>query len=317
MADRALTLSPAAADSQTELLAWLADPPRRLPFDRLPAAWRQVEIKVAGPRPEGLPDGVVLLNRVRGALGQALLEGASSAARQRLPCTWTPPCALDLLFRQRPLAGLKAGAPPPYSLAADVGGRHLVVTLTLFGIAAEACAAEVADALVRGLRGGLAAGAEGAVAAVDVDHREFVRCEALARPAPEGEAVALRYLTPPAPRSGNGGGVDGVALLRGMFERVIGMARWLGLGVSDAEPWLADRLGRVQLDGARLLQGPAHFRHSETAPAGGYAIPVLSGALRIGGDWRRLWPLLLIGEAVHGGRATQGYGRFRIEPMAA
>ena len=71
----------------------------------------------------GCPLRNEIQNRVRGALGQALLEGASPAARQRHPCTWTPPCALDLLFRQRPLGGLKAGAPPPYSLAADLG-RH-------------------------------------------------------------------------------------------------------------------------------------------------------------------------------------------------
>lgn len=312
MLDRPLMLAERGAN-QTELEGWLAQPPRRLPFDRLPDTWRHLVIETVGRCPEELAPGVVLLNKVRGALGHALLDGASPEARQRLPCPWNPPCALDILFRQRPLPGIKAGAPPPYSLAADVAGRQLRISLRLFGVAAESCAAEIADALVRGLRRGLDLD-EARIIPIEVDHREIKQCDAVTRRPPAAERIALQFLTPPAPRSDGSPVGDPAALLRGVYDRVIGMARWLGVSTSDSDDWLESRLRSVRFGAAGLVAGGAHYRRTRNNRDGGYRIPILRGSLSIDGEWRPLWPLLVLGETVHGGRATQGYGRYRLTP---
>ncbi len=298
--------------TQVDLEAWLATPPQYKPVEALPPLWRHVVIRAVCARPPDCQPDVGLLNKVRGAMGEALLAGASPAARERLPCPWNPPCALDILFRQRAIRGVGAGAPPPYTLAVDFAGRQLRVSLSLFGVAAEACAAEVADALVRALRHGLDFEA-GRRVALDVTHREIDHVDGVARRMPFARRIALRFVTPAAPRSDGVDDRDPAGIMRGMFSRVVGMARWYGVSVTDDADWLQDRLRAVLLDDSALSAGAPHYRLSANTPEGGYYIPVRTGSLAIAGAWQPLWPLLILGEATHaGGRATQGYGRYRI-----
>ena len=74
-----------------------------------------------------------LLRRLRGGIGEVLLEGASAEAIAGQPCPWDPPCTFDILFREQGRAGVH-GIPKPYALAAERRGRDLVVAMTLFGL---------------------------------------------------------------------------------------------------------------------------------------------------------------------------------------
>jgi hypothetical protein len=300
--------------SGPDLDSWLAAPPVRLPLEAIPSRWRHTVIEVMCARPSrvyGCP--LALLNRVRGALGDALLAGASPEARARLPCPWVPPCTLDILFRQRPIKGEKAGAPPPYTLAIEAMGEEIEVRLTLIGLAAESCAGEAADGLVRGLRGGIVLNGESRLA-LEPLRREITFVPEVVRPAPNTERIELRFVTPVAPRSWDKVSAGPAAVIRGLFDRVAGLARWSGIAIAEDRTWLEARLGAVRIDGSGLSRGPVHQRRSVSSPAGSYDIPVLAGRLALSGEWRPLWPLLVLGQTAHaGGRATQGLGRYHLK----
>jgi hypothetical protein len=230
---------------------------------------------------------------------------------RRRPCDWDPPCALDFLFRQRILPGLTAGVPPPYVLSADQSGDCLEITLHLFG-AAEACVGEAAEGLVRALRSGLALDRHRLVRLEPIDRR-IASAADLARPPPAAASLAIRLVTPLVLRFGDRRACRPEAVMTSLFHRIVGLARWHGVEVSGGESWLSSSLRHVILDTARLVSARSQFRRTTNAGTGGIWIEPLMGEIRVAGDWRRLWPLLVLGEAVHvGGRTTLGYGRIRL-----
>lgn len=128
----------------------LAAPLDHATADDLLARWFQADIVVRlGP---GLtPDRITdprLPGRLRGALGDALLAGASAEARAEQPCPWDPPCALDVLWGETGTMRRGVEIPRPFVIRVDPdppdGAR---VTLSLFGFATD-WAEGVADALV-------------------------------------------------------------------------------------------------------------------------------------------------------------------------
>jgi len=288
----------------------LTAPPRRLRLEELPRLWRHCEIAVACAAPPVRANRLDLLNKIRGAFGHQLLAGASPATRRREPCDWDPPCALDVLFRRRPIPGLSAGAPSPFVLSVDEEPNRLVVRATLFGFA-ECCAAEAAEALVRGLRAGLLL--DGRTVALEPDRRAIRPVPHVARPDLSGRSAALVFDTPVVSRSEGKPVAGGAAILRGTLHRIAGLARWYGIEVAAPAEWLDRRLERLRLDDSGLAADGARFRRSQRAARHGYFIEPAAGMLKLSGEWQELWPLLAIGAVTHaGGRATDGYGRFRL-----
>jgi hypothetical protein len=149
-----------------------------------------------------------------------------------------------------------------------------------------------------------------------VAHREIKHHDGVSRPPPSADRLILRLLTPAAPRSAAQGDGASAAVLRGLFNRVAGLARWSGIAVTEGAEWFDAYLRGVFLDASGLSRKPPPFRRTGND---GYRISetgVLSGHLTIAGDWRPLWPLLALGETAHAsGRATQGYGRYRLEAV--
>ena len=109
----------------------------RVPLDGLAGRWRAARIRAVVPGHGPLAGEVVVMNRIRGAVGAVLMEGASAEAVAGQPCPWQPPCALDVLFREQGRIGGRHGLPKPWVLALDRRGSDLIVTLTLFGFAAD------------------------------------------------------------------------------------------------------------------------------------------------------------------------------------
>ncbi len=91
--------------------------------------------------------------RIRGALGNALKEGASEGAIERQKCDWDAPCALDIFFNCQGKITSRLEVPKPWALNCFVDNGDLMVNVCIFGIAGD-WAGEVADALVRGLKNG-------------------------------------------------------------------------------------------------------------------------------------------------------------------
>jgi hypothetical protein len=124
----------------SEVARRLATPSRRLTPEALVREWFGARIRVRLPGYAALAHDLDLLRRLRGGVGETLIESASAEAIVGRPCPWDPPCALDILFREQGRAGAH-GIPKPYVLAVERHGRDLDVALTLFGFATDWSAA--------------------------------------------------------------------------------------------------------------------------------------------------------------------------------
>jgi hypothetical protein len=283
--------------------------------------WFQTDITItlgpeAGP---ALADDPGVTDRIRGALGRALMEGASAASISAELCSWTPPCTHDVLWN--PKGSLRRGVeiPKPFRLAVGVTAeRAFCVTLSLFGLASE-WAEPAAEALVRAFRNGVALeqGCRRGWSVVD---------RAIATPPPfpgcpfghdsaEEVGVVLAFQTPFAFRGRDRSPLDPLALLTGLSRRAEGMARWHHGHLQVQGQDLADAAACLRADVAHLQPyhrlRPANRGRAEGIPLDGYRGPyALSGPAEM---MARVWPLLALGTAVGAGtRASLGFGGYRL-----
>lgn len=242
-----------------------------------------------------------------GALG----PGASPAAMDAQPCTWDPPCALDVFRREQLRGGRGDGLPKPYVIDCRSDGDDLIVTLRVFGMANDWFMA-ASEAMVVGIRTilpwqRLYAGRS----AVPRILSRQVQTVPLPHFPEVAKAVRLVFVSPT-----DTGGADPVAhphrLLSRLLRRVDGLSRWNGIGLEDGA-------GRAFANHVKTLT----YDTSEIR-CGGYLSPnargqrrkktTMTGALGIRGDIASIWPVLAMGERCHMGRAAvEGLGAFRVE----
>lgn len=284
----------------------LAAPADRPDLGALAARWFHQVIIVRTARPPDMPV-LTLLNRVRGAWGGRLMAGASASALAGRPCSFEPPCALDVFLREQlRLDGGRHGLPKPYVIGADLHRRHLDLRLTLFGFSCDWLPA-AREALVAALAHDvdLAGGRRG----LTVEGVDLATVEGLALP-PAPRFAALDFATP---FDATGADVFEApwTLVARLARRVDGLARWM-----DAEPdcdWpaLAQAWRGIAYGGAHLAQTDA--RRASRRQDRRFANPVVEGVVTLEGDLAALWPLLVIGQTCHVGRgATAGQGRYRL-----
>lgn len=294
----------------TGLSATLAAP-QPVDLATLAEAWydQDITLTLVGPGRRAPPDLAGHLRRsFLGAMGPA----ASGAARAGLPCTWDPPCALDVFCREQlRLAG--DGLPKPYVLALEPLGEDLLVTLRVFGMAND-WAMAAAEALAAGVSGILpwARVVPGLSTAPVVADRRISPGPPLP-PVPEGPVV-LRLMSPLDISGGNprGEAADPAArLVARMVRRVDAMARWQGMSLTEA----ATRDLTAAAHGLRTAaSGLQDGRHASPNRKGQVRNdPVMTGWLRIARIPAPLWPILHLATRTHIGRhATEGLGAFRI-----
>jgi hypothetical protein len=322
MHDPITTRSPPAVDGPagTALAARLLDPAARVPLAELPAHWVTATVEATVPGHGALAGDLVLMGRIRGALGRVLMDGASRAAIAGRPCDFDPPCALDVLFREQARTG-KHGVPKPWVLALDRHGLDLVVRITLFGFAID-WAGAVGQALATALRRGVdfrerAGGGHDRLflPPPEVSHLA-IREAGVAMPRPR-DTVLLDFLTP-LDAAGDDP-LDRPASVVGRLARRIGlMARWMDVVIDADWPALAAHWNALPCDPAGLARETldsrsGRQRDDRTGGRRRFARPLLSGTLAIGGDLVPVWPLLVLGETCHAGRGgTAGLGRYRL-----
>jgi hypothetical protein len=95
----------------------------------------RIAFRLAGLAPAARD--LALPGRIRGALGEEFLRGASPQAAQGAPCPWEPPCAFEALFRKQGRMTPGADFPSPWVLALAPCRDDLLVRMCLFGIACE------------------------------------------------------------------------------------------------------------------------------------------------------------------------------------
>lgn len=308
-----------AEDFADPITGRLAVPSAALGLDELPQRWFHADIVAVCAPPRGwtaadLVGDPALPGRLRGAWGRQLLRTASLPAQQGKPCPWSPPCAYDPLFRERPAQrGLET--PKPYVVAVDPGPAGAAIfRLTLFGFATEWLEA-AAEAWTLALRGGVGM-PDGLQAALEPLDRRIGVHESLPLPPPP-PAVVLRFVTPLCLRRGGVAHGDLKSLFSSLSSRVDGMARWLDSDLVADWRGLKDLAAGLHIDATHLT---ATRWRRWSGRQGDAPIPMegLIGPAVVAGDLAPFWPLLLAGETCHAGsHAAQGLGRYVLEPLAA
>jgi hypothetical protein len=289
----------------------LLQPAGRVGFWALLAHWRQASVMVQAPLPAHFDTGPGLGARLRGALGWALRDIAASASRPGRAS------AHAVLFGDHGDWRAGLSLPRPYVLAGATDGARLTITLTLFGFA-TAWLNEARQALLQALAGGIKLSNDTPVRArIYPDAIETTRLERIECPLePDSEALMV-FSTPLEVRRGDGLIVVGPGLLAGLGTRIGGLARWNDMALDDDFTALRTALAALKVD-TGAMQPCLWQRFSSSAP--GRPIPMhgLTGALRLDGDFSRLWPLLVMGSFCHiGSQSALGLGRYALAPWQA
>ncbi len=293
-----------------ELARRLASPSRRLTLAALKDEWFTAKIIIRIPGCAMLAHDVRLLRRIRGGIGNVLLESASPEAVAGNPCRWNPPCGLDVFFREQGRFG-PHGIPKPYVLAADRSGQDLVVTMTLFGFAAD-WSSVAAHAFVTTLqqridwRGQRTDVFIPRVALSDVTVRSHQGVKA-GLPSDRAE---LMFLTPMNAERDNPIERPGTLFAR-LARRIEGLALWHDAELDADWQHLGACWNSVEYD-VGFLQGDHAARRSGRVQRS-FVVPTVRGTLAMDGLTAELWSLLTIGTETHVGKgATEGFGRYII-----
>jgi hypothetical protein len=271
----------------------------------LRAAFQFTDITICSDAPGSLAYHPVLPGKLRGALSLRLRDSASDAVLAGQPCSWSPPCALDIVAGKP--ARTDGGRPVPHPmviLADDVAGR-LTLRIRLFGTAAD-WAGEVADAAVRGIRGGLTG-----LPDLSVIDRRFDSCPGLP-PLPATQMIAIRFITPLNIRRENQTHADPDAFLRGLVQRVDGMARHLDATLADTAR-LAAPDGAIE--GYWIEAEGQNWQRRSTPQRRAIPMEGVSGRLLLTGPGIAEYAdLIAIGSVIFaGGRTAFGQGRYVLE----
>lgn len=263
-----------------------------------------------------LADGRVL-SRVRGAVGDALKDGACEAVQREEACQCSTVCAADLFFAEKPKVrtGSFAGEiTKPFVLFAEPArALDLLVVLRVFGFAQER-ANEIRLAFGDALRNRVN------WSRFDTGHR-FVpkrpevaritlrRGQLVQRPMPL--SVGLSFLSPTAADRGNPFRKPHRILER-LIRRTILIARWYDCGLDLGSEALSGGWTGVNFATELNEDRGSIARFSNRTGRQWHHATVKCNAT-ISGNLTAFWPFLQIGEVTHVGRgATIGLGRYTL-----
>ena len=292
-----------AADLQHQLFT----PTDSIALESLPLRWRHVCITGRCRGEAVRVERHDLVGKLRGALGEALMATASREALAGEPCTWSPRCGLDILFRCQGKVTKALDLPKPYVIGLDVVGEDLLAHLTLFGMA-EAWRDSIADAWIHALRSPLGIGSSFDVIDRVVAARTGVACLAASK-------LQLAFKTPVQIRQGQERKELTLPLLvSSLGNRISGLARWQGLQVDADWPAL-----KAHAETLRVTKQNAETHHWQRYSRRQDRRVPLAGSREswvIQGDLAPLMPLISIGSTTHvGSRTTFGLGRFGFEVL--
>ena len=311
-----------AALNTQSLYSALTNPARELSAKELARqfSFKAIEVRLKGLG--ALASSPGLLNKIRGAMGQVMLDGASDAVRQQKPCDWSPCCASEVFFAPKPevkigFAQQEPQLVKPFVLSADRHGRQdLLIRMSVFGMAQE-WAPMASQALASALRdkvnwrlisnGHFFVPSRTEIASTHIKDKQIVVDDTIP------DECNLSFLTPvDTERTNIADHPD--RLLQKLITRSALMSRWYGARLYGDLNELFEQSQNLKL----AFEGPVFVDHiridsSRTDQHGFHDVSSLE--LHISGDLEPIWPLLRIGEAIHVGRgAVKGYGRYHLQP---
>lgn len=295
----------------------LTTPQRTVESDDLLSLWRCAELRFLCQRPSWLDHAWRLPNRLRGAIGQQLHASASPTARRGEPCSWAPPCAWDVFFRDRRLPGMRQPLAKPWVISADEGDApgKVAIRITLFGWATE-WIGEVAEAATQALAGNAPGGEPHRPLRLPVLDRSMAEPEAPPDPDawPDGAPALLVFETPVLFRQRDRAHDTLETLPLRLAERLESLAPWFGARLRVDAAALIALGGTLPRDESGLR--PWTGDRSSVRQPGRIPVQGRFGPLVIGPPPAILRPLLLLGQETHvGSNAALGQGRYSLRPL--
>lgn len=310
-----------AGAAEGEIAHRLNTPQDRVDLPGLAARWFTAQAVFRMKGMAAIAGDPGLAGRIRGAFGRRLMEGASREALDNRPCPWSPPCALEALWRKQGRIEPGFDHASPWVLAVDPrADGDLDVTLTMFGFATDWAPAAL-EAMTAALRNDVdwRAGSGLFLPRAAIAGRRMRESEGLTLP-PPASAFTLEFLSPLA-LSGADPRERPASLIVNLARRLEGLARW-----QDAT--LAGQLDMAEI--ASIAHGldyefrDAHKvewlrgsrRQDQSVPMRG-----LMAALEISGQAAShpdLAALLALGASCHiGADIAFGCGRFELTVFGA
>lgn len=268
---------------------------------------RTIQLRVTG---HNMPAPVDLGAHLRRSFLGALGPGASPEAQRRAPCSWDPPCALDVFCREQ-LRHRGAGLPKPYVLWAERHRGDLFVTMRIFGMANDWGAA-ASEALVIGLRTSLPWTRLGASGVQIVDRTE--NWHSPQRLPGDPGTLALEF-TSPMDVSASTKPDAPHAILARLLYRIDAIGRWSGAALSDValnECQEAIKAAQYTWSGIEFSRHLSQNRHGQRR-----CDQTLIGCLLVSEIPPVLALLLMLGTRTGIGRKTnEGLGRLWLYSVA-
>ena len=300
---------------KNEWKQFLVHPPEKAGVHDIFSCWQQRDILIEIPI-EAIPFQLersefhALPGRIRGALGQKLMEGASAQALSGGECPWNPPCALDVFFRCqfKMTGGLEL--PRPFNISVVCEDNSYFVKLSLFGEAVQYVEV-MAECLTASLKRGVFFENRG-ITPLTVANRLIIDAP-LYYVDDLPFSAAMNFLSPFCQRNNNELEIKPDSLLVGLLGRIKGIALWHGIEFDIIWKNAKAKFRDVQWDTSHLLHVKWQRYSSRQI---GRTIPMegMIGPLLMRGDLRSIIPILLIGERIGvGAHTAHGMGQYFIE----
>lgn len=275
------------------------------------------EITLVLPGMAAFASSPSLGNKLRGALGDVLLDSASAAVRARSSCDWPHTSTAEIFFGRRPLIRLgdhsSEIAKPFVFEATGRSDGSLSIVLRVFGMARERTHA-IADALIVAVRervrwSDLAKdGPRFLPRIIEPENVEVTKERAVDVSSMAPPAAELVFLTPIDADRGDAAANSTVVLER-ISRRVALLAPWHGISLAGVFASLGEAMHDLDIESFEPTSAPTrgmggHHMENRLSP------PM---RLRLSGPLEAIWPALAICELAHVGRgASLGLGRYRI-----
>ncbi len=300
---------------KNEVWQRLTHPREVIGFDELAQRWQCLDISVKLSGYGGLVGAPNILPMLRGAIGRALMMGASQESLAQKICPWAPPCTNDVFFGPKPEIKITRHTqvvPKPFVLSAKAQGQDLALTISLFGFAGD-WQADIRTALIVSVRENI----NWQKLAQDIFLPSALDCQIHTQRAiiknvvPIPNRVVMDFITPVDCKNTDPAD-NPMSVLSRLANRLYLLARWHGVGIEVdwkalSNAWRALVIG-VESENTHTL-----VRNSKRTSTQ-YKVSGRCIQLTLEGDLSPLWPLLVMGEQAHIGRGTTaGLGRYKLK----
>lgn len=300
-------------DAPGAVRARLLTPASEVTIEELADVWfvETLELTIKGYG--GLAADPGLPGRIRGAFGQALMAGASAEALAGQPCPFDPPCAFEALFRKQGRMTRGLDFPSPWVIGAAARGGDLLVSLSLFGFAADWTAAAT-EAFTRAARELVDWKGRSAIflPRLEFAGRTLRNVSGVDFPR-SPQAVDIEFVSPLVSGAADPREHPESLLTTGLGTRLSGLARWHDLSLDACCDWRAIKSAASGFQ--YTFENVEEVKWRRGSERQNRKIPMrgVLGCLRMSGNLAPLAAALALGETCHmGGDVAFGCGRYNV-----